>query len=118
MASTVTNNQIFSVLTDVKVALARVEGRVMNLEESNTDLMKVVIKGNGKLPLTERVQKLEDKNCIEEEIKAVEDAKKSQAVKDAKENKSKWGARVWAVIMLFVAQLVIWLFLFLRTLPA
>ena len=110
MAESVSNNKIYDRLMDVSVALARVEGRIQNVEASNAELIKVVIKGNGHLPLTRRVQELEDWHCAE-------DATKEQAKSDVKEKKKKWGDRSWAFIMLFLAQLVIWLFLFLKTLP-
>ena len=108
MAESVTNKQIFSVLTDVSVAIARVEGRVGRIEDSNAELMKVVIKGNGKLPLTDRVQKLEDRHCTEDNAK-----------KEVKEKKEKWGVRTWTIVsagLVFVmTQLIALAILFIRT---
>lgn len=100
----VTNEKIFEKLSDVSVSLARIEGRVMSVENSSAELMKVVIKGNGKLPLIERVTAIENRHCDEDSDK-----------KSDKEKKDKFSGRAWAVILIFIGQAVIWIFLFLRT---
>lgn len=108
MAESVSNRQIFSVLKDVSVAIARVEGRVGHIEESNAELMKVVIKGNGRPPLTDRIQKIEDRHCNEDKNK-----------KEVKEKKEKWGTRTWAlisgVLLIAAGQAAALIVLFIRT---
>lgn len=106
MASTVSNNQIFNELKDVAVAVARIEGRVGQIETSTADLMKVVIKGNGHLPLTERVKKLEEINCAEDIEKAVEAARATEKKKNEKAIKEKWGTRTWAIIAAVLIYLI------------
>ena len=95
MASSVTNNQIFTELTKVSVAVARVEGRIKGVEDASAELMKVVIKGNGRLPLTERVQALENRNCTEDASK-----------KEVKAKREKWGTRTWAIIAAVLIYLI------------
>lgn len=106
MASTVSNNQIFNELKDVAVAVARIEGRVGQIETSTADLMKVVIKGNGHLPLTERVKKLEEINCAEDIEKAVEAQRATDKKRNDKATKEKWGTRTWAIIAAVLIYLI------------
>jgi len=107
MASSVTNNQIFTELTKVSVAVARIEGRVKNVEDSTTDLMKIVVKGNGKLPLTERVQKLEDRNCSDDADKKAADDMADAVKKEVKAKREKWSTRTWGIIAAIITYLII-----------
>ena len=107
MASSVTNNQIFTELTKVSVAVARVEGRIKNVEDASADLMTVVIKGNGKLPLTERVKKLEDRNDTEDADKKAADDMADAVKKEVKAKREKWGTRTWGIIAAILTYLII-----------
>ena len=107
MASSVTNNQIFTELTKVSVAVARVEGRIKNVEDASADLMTVVIKGNGKLPLTERVKKLEDRNDTEDADKKAADDMADAVKKEVKAKRERWGTRTWGIIAAILTYLII-----------
>lgn len=54
-------DQILREIKELAVGLARVEGKVSNLEEGNKKINKIVFEGNGKAPLTDRVDCLEEK---------------------------------------------------------
>ena len=95
----ISNTQIFNEIKDISVSLARVEGRLAPIESASSQLMKVVIQGNGKLPLTERMQKVED--CL---------AAQKDKDKEKKETKAKWDLRAWSIVMLFIGQIVILIF--------
>jgi hypothetical protein len=84
----VSNTQILNEIKDISVSIARIDGRLTPIESASAQLMKVVIQGNGKLPLTQRVQTLED--CRDTETK----------------KKEKWDARTWAIIMLIIGQII------------
>ena len=92
MAGGISNTQIYNEIKDISVSIARVEGRLAPIESASSQLMKVVIQGNGKLPLTERMQKVED--CLAAQ----------------KETKAKWDLRAWSIVMLFIGQIVILIF--------
>jgi len=92
----VSNTQILNEIKDISVSIARIDGRLTPIESASAQLMKVVIQGNGKLPLTQRVQQLED--CNESETK----------------KKDKWDSRTWAIIMLIIGQIITLVFLFAK----
>ena len=100
MAGTVSNNQIFNELKDVAVTVAKIDGRILRIEESNAELMKVVIKGNGRLPLTERVQALENRH-------STEDTAKKKADETTEKKKEKWSTRTWAIVSAIIVYLLI-----------
>ena len=89
-------------INKIAVSVARIEERMIRYEDTSIELTKA-IKGNGKPGLLDRVQVIE--NCH---------ATEAQAKKEVKEQKVKWFDRGWAIVMLFLAQVVVWLFLILR----
>jgi hypothetical protein len=92
----VSNTQILNEIKDISVSIARIDGRLTPIESASAQLMKVVIQGNGKLPLTQRVQTLED--CRDTETK----------------KKEKWDGRTWAIIMLVIGQIITMAFLLMK----
>lgn len=92
--------QVLDKLDNVSNMVARIEERQINQSEDITELMKVTIKGNGHLPLTQRVQKLED--C------------QSDQKNELKSKKEKWDLRSWAILLLIIGQIITftgkWLF--------
>jgi hypothetical protein len=86
-------------VSDIKVMVARVEERQIRQDDNITELMKVTIKGNGKLPLTERMANVEA--CLKTDAEAKAEKKKT---------KEKWDLRTWAIVMLFISQVVILVF--------
>ncbi len=88
--------QILDEIKDISVSIARIEGRLIPIEDASSKLMKVVIQGNGTLPLTQRVKTLED--CQTNE----------------KAKKEKWDARTWAIVMLIIGQIVTLAFLLMK----
>lgn len=98
--------QVLDKLDNVSTMVARIEERQINDSEDITELMKITIKGNGHLPLTQRTQK------IEEWI----DCEKQRQVdlrKETKEKKEKWSTRTWALfsgVLLYVLTNIIGIF--------
>jgi len=89
-------------INKIAVSVARIEERMIRYEDTSIELTKA-IKGNGKPGLLDRVQVIENYHATE-----------AQAKKEVKEQKVKWFDRGWAIVMLFLAQGVVWLFLILR----
>jgi hypothetical protein len=71
--------------------------------EVTVEELKKAVMGNGKPGLLDRV------SCIENQHKNEADNKK-----ESKEKKVKWFDRGWAVAMLFISQMVAWIFLIFR----
>jgi len=103
MAGGISNTQIYNEIKDISVSIARIDGRMSNVESASSKLMKVVIDGNGVRPLTEQVKELQDAKKATEQ--AAENAKKEK-----KETKVKWDTRTWALavslFLLFAGQVV------------
>ena len=77
------------------------------MEDASADLMTVVIKGNGKLPLTERVKKLEDRNDTEDADKKAADDMADAVKKEVKAKRERWGTRTWGIIAAILTYLII-----------
>jgi len=103
MAGGISNTQIYNEIKDISVSIARIDGRMSNVEYASSKLMKVVIDGNGVRPLTEQVKELQDARKAECEAK-----------KEKKEVKAKWDTRTWAlatsIFLLFAGQIVLLIF--------
>ena len=99
MAGGISNTQIYNELKDISVSIARIDGRMVNVESASSKLMKVVIDGNGTRPLTEQVKELQDARKAD-----------CKAKEEKKESKTKWDTRTWAlavsIFLLFAGQVV------------
>jgi hypothetical protein len=99
MAGGISNTQIYNEIKDISVSIARIDGRMSNVESASAKLMRVVIDGNGVRPLTEQVKELQDAKKAADCVK-----------QEKKEIKTKWDLRMWAIVMLFIGQVVILIF--------
>jgi transcriptional regulator with AAA-type ATPase domain len=98
----VTNQQIWDKLGEVETGVA--------LTTQTTQRLVKLIEGNGKPGLCDRVTVIENQHFNEAKRQ-----ESDQKQKDKVEEKNKrWFDKGWAVIMLFLAQGVIWLFLVIR----
>jgi hypothetical protein len=88
----VSNDKIYDKLFEVSEVVAGMAPIV-------ADLKKAVITGNGVPGLLQRMKTVED--CHEAEAKSKQ---------EKKETKTKWDLRAWAIIMLFIGQVVILIF--------
>jgi len=88
----VSNDKIFDKLIEVSEVVAGIAPIV-------SDLKKAVITGNGVPGLLQRMKSVEDYHALE-----------AQNKKDKKEVKAKWDLRAWAIVMLFIGQVVILIF--------
>ena len=90
--------QALDKIGEVAVSVARIEERMIRFDEISTELTKA-IKGNGKPGLLDRV------SCIE-----TQHANEAKSAEKKEANKTKWDLRAWAIVMLFIGQVVILIF--------
>ena len=92
---------------DLAMILGKMDTRLTVIESTTSRLVKA-LEGNGKPGL------IEDHRCLETKVNNhLTDVDKQREA--AKSKSEKWGARTWAVVMVFITQAVALLILFIRT---